>query len=112
MPADTRRSIRRRAALALVALAVLAPLSPGPALADDDDIVAEQPGVEFPAIVQTGPAPSASAPAPAANVVQLPPQFVESTVNQAGGEDDATRAYQQQEQRRHDDDDGGDARRK
>ena len=106
MRSRTRRSIRRRAAFALLALAFVTALSPHPALADDA-VLMEPPTMVTSDAQQAGPTGSTSGPAPA----QIAPQLVENPINNAGGEDDATRAYQQQEQRRQDDD-GGDHRRK
>jgi hypothetical protein len=96
-----------RATFALLAFAFLTALAPH-AVRADDVVLMEPPTMVTSGAQQAGPTGSTAGPAPA----QFAPQLVENPINNAGGEDDATRAYQQQEQRRQDDGDGGDHRRK
>ena len=107
MRSRTRKSIRGRAAFALLALVALAMTTARPVLADDT-VLMETPTMVTSGAQQAGPAGATTGPAPA----QIAAQVVENPIDNAGGEDDAMRAYQQQEQRRQDDDGGGEHRRK
>ena len=106
MRSKSLRSICGRATLALLALAFVTALVPHPVLADDA-VLMEPPTMVTSDAQQAGAAGTPGGPAPA----QIAAQVVENPINNAGGEDDATRAYQRQEQRRQDDD-GGEHRRK